>query len=140
MTTFGEILNHFKIYGKCWSVSLIFSKILNLRWPIFYATWLLIVVNGQILNKQSNHLVSLTPPIHKYASVQTHTHTCVTHYHDKSPSHSHSHWSLLVIWSPLCLSLSLTSSVLYFLSLTLSVSLTLSLSPHPHQLTGVKYH
>ena len=36
------------------------SKILNVLWPLFYSVGqIFIVVNGQILKKQSNHLVTL---------------------------------------------------------------------------------
>ena len=60
LAKYCQFSKNLEIFGNIWNVYLIFGKVLNPLWDFLYAFGQnFIVVNGQILKKQSGHLVTL---------------------------------------------------------------------------------
>ena len=60
MVKFCQFSKNLEVLGNIWKVCLIFGRVLTPLWDFLYAFGQnFIVVNGQILKKQSDHLVTL---------------------------------------------------------------------------------
>ena len=60
LAKFRQFSKKLQIFGKIWKVYLIFGKVVNPLWDFLYAFGQnFIVVNGQILEKQSDHTVEM---------------------------------------------------------------------------------